>query len=155
MTQAEKANRYDEVVNKLKRFIAQGVNPLITRADIKDFFPELTKSEDEKNIKDLIDELKCSLRAANCQNDACRGGHEKRIALLEWAIAWLEKQGEQKETLCDKCKKAQPSHSCQDITTLGRCYIDGMNTANKIKPAWTIKMSKKVINPAQQRKNKK
>ena len=45
---------------------------------------------------------------------------------------WLEKQGEKKETLCDKCKKAQPSHSCQDITALGRCYIDGMNTSNKI-----------------------
>lgn len=44
----------------------------------------------------------------------------------------LEKQGEQKETLCDKCKKAQPSHSCQDITALGRCYIEGMNTSNKI-----------------------
>ena len=52
------------------------------------------ESEDEKNVKDLIDELKCSLRAANCQNEACNGGHEKRIALLEWAIAWLEKQGE-------------------------------------------------------------
>ena len=36
----------------------------------------------------------------------------------------LEKQGEQKETLCDKCKKAQPSHSCQDITALGRCAIE-------------------------------
>lgn len=133
MTQAEKADRYDEVVNKLKRFIAQGVNPLITRADIQDFFPELTESEDEKNIKDLIDELKCSLRAANCQNDACKGGHEKRIALLEWGIAWLEKQDEQKETLCDKCKKTQPSHSCQDITVLGRCYIDDIDTSNKIK----------------------
>ncbi len=59
-------------------------------------FPELKENEEEQNIKDLIDELKCSLRAANCQNDACGGGHEKRIALLEWSIAWLEKQGEQK-----------------------------------------------------------
>jgi hypothetical protein len=29
-----------------------------------------------------------------------------------------------KETLCDKCKKAQPSHSCQDITALGRCALE-------------------------------
>jgi hypothetical protein len=28
------------------------------------------------------------------------------------------------ETLCDKCKKAQPSHSCQDITALGRCALE-------------------------------
>lgn len=63
---------------------------------IEYIFPELKESKDERNIKDLIDELKGSLRAANCQNDACGGGHEKRIALLEWGIAWLEKQGESK-----------------------------------------------------------
>ena len=63
---------------------------------MEQLFPELVESKDEKNIKNLIDELKCSLRAANCQNDACGGRHEKRIALLEWGIAWLEKQGEQK-----------------------------------------------------------
>lgn len=28
------------------------------------------------------------------------------------------------ETSCDRCKKAQPSHSCQDITELGRCYLE-------------------------------
>lgn len=39
------------------------------------------------------------------------------------AIAWLKGQGEQ-ETLCDKCKKLQPSHSCQDITALGRCAVE-------------------------------
>lgn len=39
-------------------------------------------------------------------------------------VAWLERQGEQKETLCDKCKKTQPSHSCQDITALGRCALE-------------------------------
>ena len=44
-------------------------------------------------------------------------------------LPWLKSL---KETLCDKCKKAQPSHSCQDITALGRCYIEGMNTSNKI-----------------------
>ena len=35
----------------------------------------------------------------------------------------LEKQGEQ-ETLCDKCRKEHPSHSCQDITELGRCSVE-------------------------------
>lgn len=35
----------------------------------------------------------------------------------------LEKQGEQ-ETLCDKCRKEHQSHSCQDITELGRCYVE-------------------------------
>ena len=43
-----------------------------------------------------------------------------------------------KETLCDKCKKEQPSHSCQDITALGRCYIEGMNTADKVEPKFKV-----------------
>ena len=50
----------------------------------------------------------------------------------------LEKQGEPKETLCDKCKKAQPSRSCQDITALGRCYIEGMNTSSKIESKFKV-----------------
>lgn len=29
-----------------------------------------------------------------------------------------------KETLCNKCRKEQPSHSCQDITELGRCAVE-------------------------------
>ena len=53
-------------------------------------------------------------------------------------IDWVEKQGEQKETLCDKCKKEQPPHSCQDITALGRCYIEGMNTSNKVEPKFKV-----------------
>lgn len=35
-----------------------------------------------------------------------------------------------KETLCDKCKKAQPSHSCQDITALGRCALEKQDEQN-------------------------
>lgn len=35
-----------------------------------------------------------------------------------------------KETLCDKCKKTQPSHSCQDITALGRCALEKQNEQN-------------------------
>ena len=68
-----------------------------TKVVIQTLIPELAESEDEKNIKDLIDELKCSLRMAECQNYTC-GGHEKRIALLEWGITWLKKQGKQKQT---------------------------------------------------------
>ena len=59
---------------------------------------------------------------------------------------WLEKQGKQKETLCDKCKKAQPSHSCQDITALGRCYIEAINTSsNKVEPKFKPKFADKRV----------
>lgn len=79
---------------------------------LENIFPELQESEDDRNIKDLIDELKCSLRAANCQNEACNGGHEKRIALLEWAITWLEKQGEQKSAI-DKVETKTLQYYCR------------------------------------------
>jgi len=87
MTQEEKARAYDKAIEKIKYVMEHGVSPTFNKEDLQGIFPELKESEDEKNIKDLIDELKLSLRAANCQNDACGGGHEKRIALLEWAIA--------------------------------------------------------------------
>lgn len=48
--------------------------------------------------------------------------------------AYEVKQGEQKETLCDKCRKANPSGSCQDITALGRCALEKQNEQN---PAWS------------------
>lgn len=83
----QKAQRYDEVVSKLRRFMAQGVDPLITRADVQDFFPELTESEDEKIKQRVIKLIKMS-------NEV--GG----FALHKWEademLAWLEKQGEQK-----------------------------------------------------------
>lgn len=88
--------KYKEVLKKARGVLNDGTISNNTIAYIQDIFPELKESEKEQNIKDLIDELKCSLRAANCQNDACGGGHEKRIALLEWSIAWLEKQYELK-----------------------------------------------------------
>ena len=47
----------------------------------------------------------------------------KWIDYLGIKVFFVEKQSEQ-ETLCDKCKKEQPSHSCQDITELGRCALE-------------------------------
>ena len=51
---------------------------------------------------------------------------------------WLEKQGEQ-ETLCDKCRKEHPSHSCQDITELGRCTLEyEQKPADKVEPKFKV-----------------
>ena len=84
---------YEELLEKARETYESEDTPHVVKAWLlANIIYPTDKSEDEKNIKDLIDELKCSLRAANCQNDTCGGGHEKRIALLEWGIAWLEKQ---------------------------------------------------------------
>lgn len=93
LTIGQKAKLYDEVVNKLKGFMAQGVDPLITRADVQDFFPELkgsTESEDERIRKELIAFLKENLETGRADETWSMSGLER------W-IAWLEKQGEQKE----------------------------------------------------------
>lgn len=80
-TTEEKAKAYDEVVNKLRHFIAKGVDPLITRADVQDFFPELAESEDEKIRREIINYFKCQTRDEPSRKDI----HNK------W-ISWLERQ---------------------------------------------------------------
>ena len=144
----QKAQRYDKVVDKLKQFMAQGVDPLITRADVQDFFPELKESEDERIKNFISNELACLIatdgkgtirynelteaiawlekqnsNVDNANKEYWRGYREGKQEILD-KYAELEKQGEQKETLCNKCKKTQPSHSCQDITELGRCAVE-------------------------------
>ena len=90
---------YEELLEKAREIYESEDTPHVFKAWLlANIIGPADESEDEKNIKDLIDELKCSLRAANCQNNICRGGHEKRIALLEWGIAWLKNQGKQKQT---------------------------------------------------------
>ncbi len=87
LTIEQKAKAYDEVVNKLKGFMAQGVNPLITRDDVQDFFPELKESEDERIRKELIAFLKENLETGRADETWSMSGLER------W-IAWLEKQGQ-------------------------------------------------------------
>lgn len=82
----DKAKAYDEVLNKLRHFIAKGVDPLITRADVQDFFPELAESEDEK-VRQKILFLFYSWR----NNEQVNIPNKKEV---EKAISWLERQGE-------------------------------------------------------------
>lgn len=79
MTIEQKAKAYDEVVNKLRRFIAQGIDPLITRADVQDFFTELKESEDEKAKEEIKQLIQC-MHDADPRKERC--------------LAWLEKQGD-------------------------------------------------------------
>ena len=110
MTQEDKAKAYDEAIERAKEIHnehkAQPFNIMLK------VFPELKESEDERIRKDIIAIFKGQIPYTP-EEDAKK------------YIAWLEKQGEQKETACDRCRKAQPNGSCQDITALGRCYIEG------------------------------
>lgn len=95
MTDKEKAQAYDNVVNKLKKFIQQGVEPLITKNDVQDFFPELAESnsEDERIRKSLIR----NFTNQHSSNFPTADGFTR-----EQILAWLEKQGKQKSIdTCD------------------------------------------------------
>lgn len=83
-----------------------------TKSVLEHILPELAESEDERTRKEIISFLQLP-------HPQFVGERKQE----KW-IAWLEKQGGKKETLCDKCRKEQPSHSCQDITALGRCAIE-------------------------------
>ena len=78
MTIEEKAKAYDNVVNKLRRFMEHGINPLITRTDVQDFFPELAESEDERIRKSIIAIINNYVDNSN--------------TFKPKMIAWLEKQ---------------------------------------------------------------
>jgi hypothetical protein len=80
---------------------------------VKKWNTELKESEDERIRKELVQFFE----------EKDEEDFEEWIPKAK-VLAWLEKQGKQKETLCDKCKKTQPYHSCQDITALGRCALE-------------------------------
>ena len=85
MTPEQKAKAYNKVVNKLRRFMEQGVDPLITRADVQDFFPELVESEDEG--------IRKAIGYAIGQSTHSDGTLINGVSSEE-ALAWLEKQEE-------------------------------------------------------------
>lgn len=53
---------------------------------------------------------------------------------------WLNREEEQKETICNKCRREQPCHSCQDITELRRCALEHQceQKSNKVEPKFKV-----------------
>ncbi len=86
MKQEEKAKRYDELANKLKRVMAQGVDPLITRADVQDFFPELIEPNVKEDLLEFLNELYIK------GNKFTNFDKWKKADCAAW-ISWVEKQG--------------------------------------------------------------
>lgn len=87
MTREEKEKRYDEVINKLKHLMEQDIYPLITMANVQDFFPELKESEDDR-IRNKLIEAVTSIKKGESpwfvsDKETC-----------DKVLDWLEKQGE-------------------------------------------------------------
>ena len=126
---------------RIKHFNGK-INPYTVVASIEEYGIERTLSFTELGQHDKCRKSKYDLFIEEeVENDSKNQDETMRKTLISYfqsfpynsladsginakdAVAWLEKQGEQ-ETLCDKCKKSQPSHSCQDITALGRCAVE-------------------------------
>ena len=113
MTPEEKAKRYDEAFERVKELLSRcrdnrdRRNMVYRVNDIESIFPELKKSEDEKIKEDLIQWI-------SDFPDMIWSGHYKKDV-----IAWLEKQGEQKQ---DVNVQINPSEYVNDIGGNG-CYL--------------------------------
>ena len=93
MTQEEKAKRYDEALNTANDCLKDGTITSTAISYIETIFPELKESEDEKIRKGIIRNLEYLMdRAEGFVKDE-----------LKERIAWLEKQGEQKQDPCEHC----------------------------------------------------
>lgn len=97
----------------------------MAQIDIDKFVISLRRCFGEnKGIATTLD--RCLLSLGLKYVDTPTGGRLERVdqpTMLERLCGNLV-SGEQKGTLCDTCRKAQPSHSCQDITALGRCALE-------------------------------
>ena len=84
MTEKEKAKAYDEAIERAKKSYGNGIT--------EEIFPELKEDDTERIRKWIIDDIRY-----NMNNEPLNNSEYKKKA--EKAIAWLEKQGEQKPTL--------------------------------------------------------
>ncbi len=93
MIQEEKAKRYDKALERAKSFFkrwenVEAANSSLVLEEVKDIFPELQESEDERIRKRLI---------AMCQDYIeCYALDQYNLDGYKEALAWLEKQGCQK-----------------------------------------------------------
>ena len=109
-----------ETIEKVKQMLTDGV---ITKEQVAKYFPELKDSEDEKIRKWLIEMVE-EVRKANPTNESHNGNCSD-------AIAWLEKQGEQKPACSEEdirkieliCTYLNAYKAYQ--TPVGIEYIDG------------------------------
>lgn len=93
----EKANRYDEAIEKLHEIITMDNKPVNPKEIGEYLFPELKESEDEqirKEDEDIRKWLISQLEIKSDMNNSC----ELELMILK-SIAWLEKQDKQNSNI--------------------------------------------------------
>ena len=106
-------NKYNEAL-KRAAIIYKGEDKSL-KESLEQIFPELKESEDEKIRKWIINEIK--VKHHNLDED--------NVDFVDKAIAWLEKQGEQKPDYCHH--KVDLSNCSEEYR---KAYYDGWNNCN-------------------------
>jgi hypothetical protein len=123
----EKAKAYDEALEKARQLCAYPTTkPFIN--DLQDLFPELQEPEDERIKKTLI-----NFFSKGAEYDSSTNGIKDRNI-----IAWLEKQGEQKQYDIDVLEKHITKDSISELahTVIVRNGWEIVD-AKEQKPAWS------------------
>ena len=121
----EKAKIYDEAIEKIKYVMEHGVQPILTKEDLRSIFPEIFESADERIRKEIISHL---------QHEYVVKRYVSDVEYDRW-IAWLEKQGNVNALIQEAAEKS---------------YTDGMRVERKRwiekqgKPMWTDEDEKRL-----------
>lgn len=137
----EKAKRYDEALEMAKKLIENEETnvPVFYVNNIKDIFPELKESEDER-IKKVIKQV---LSESTTEKDEC---YLDNGVTQQEVFAWLEAQGEQpkKHDVCDNCD--------QQGCCVSPCPMKLVEKQGEQKPAWSEEDEKRLSNAITQLK---
>lgn len=111
-----------------------------TKRDVDDAYLEgvtNTKNEIEKQYEETY-QIRKDIATFIFNYKGVIKDRVKWMDYLGFNVSFVKKQSYQ-ETLCDKGKKEQPSHSCQDITALGRCIVEHeQKPTDKIEPKFKV-----------------
>lgn len=103
----EALERARELKNKLEKSCS-----LATPTGIESIFPELAESEDER-IRKEVEKAAKDWYKENYEGENPQGKALMISAYIDGAIAWLKKQGEQKQDPCKNCKNVRLN--CQNF----------------------------------------
>ena len=121
----EEAKRLYETANADQRYVLESL------------FPELKKSEDEKIRKFLIEDIKDTLSSEDFKYYNLE--HTKK---LEEALAWLEKQGEQKEINLIEILKHYPRETELYSPLYGKLWLAKVDEKNEIITCYKYPLNK-------------
>jgi hypothetical protein len=138
MNTEQKAKAYDEALEKMKSW-ARGEHPeCFTEAQktAEFIFPELKESEDERIKKTLIDYFQTYKEQEECGIKTFFGIPTDNI------IAWLEKQGEQKEINLIEILKHYPRETELYSPLYGKLWLAKVDEKNEIITCYKYPLNK-------------